>query len=825
MIKQFLKKFFKLSLKIGIIGLLSSVILFFVCNYFFPFKLDISYSQLILDRKGEIVYGFLSKDDKWRFQTELDEISPTFKETILYKEDRWFYYHFGVNPFAVGRAAARNIWTRRRTSGASTITMQVVRLVNPKSRTYFNKFIETFRAFQLELNYSKDEILQLYLNLIPYGGNIEGVKSASLLYFGQEPEKLSLAQITALTIVPNRPTTLGFSMNSTKDELATTQKIIKERNKWLKRFQKDNLFKTETINDALNEPLDINFKKMNREAPHFSFFLHSKYPNQNVLETTLDRTIQQKVEQITQNYTRRLEKLGIYNSAILVVDNRTKEIRAYIGSQNFSDSLHNGQVDGVQAYRSPGSTLKPLIYGMAFDEGFLTPKRKLLDVPIDYDGYTPENFDKNFNGEVSVEVALAYSLNVPAVNTLKELSVFKMVSKLSDAGFSQIEADRHKLGLSLALGGCGVSLEEMVGLFSAYSTKGVFEKPHYLKQTTTKSNKQSHSIAEDDFSFQLLSEESAYMISDILTKVERPDFPSDYQNSKNVPKISWKTGTSYGRRDAWSIGYNAHYTIGVWIGNFNGQSSEYLTGAQVATPLLFQLFGSVDYAATNESLKPPKTLKQRMVCSETGKVPADFCTSLLNDFYIPTISQSDECQHLKKVFVSNSTLNGKENEKITYCSFCLPKDNSENEMQYKTEYFPNIKPELTSYYLNRNLPIRSVPPHNPNCTHIFKDKNSPQITSLFENREYILDDDSTQLLLECRTASDISSVFWYVNDKFLKESKPNERVFFSPFEFESSTISKNKNDKKGKTHNKTKISCTDNKGRNTDIYIVLKRNY
>ncbi|WP_338764568.1 penicillin-binding protein 1C [Bernardetia sp. ABR2-2B] len=808
-----IKKLLKFILKISIIGLTSTVILFFICNYFFPFELDISYSQLILDRKGKIVYGFLSKDDKWRFQTELDEISPTLKETILYKEDRWFYYHFGVNPFSVGRAAAKNIWTGRRTSGASTITMQVVRLLNPKSRTYFNKFIETFRAFQLELNYSKDEILQLYLNLIPYGGNIEGVKSASLLYFGQEPEKLSLAQITALTIVPNRPTTLGFSTNSDKDYWITVQKIIKERNKWLKRFKNDNLFKTENINDALEEPLDINFRKMNREAPHFSFFLHSKYPNQNILETTLDRTIQQKVEQITQNYTRRLGKLGIYNSAILVVDNQTKEIRAYIGSQDFYDSLHSGQVDGIQAYRSPGSTLKPLIYGMAFDEGFLTPKRKLLDVPIDYDGYTPENFDKNFNGEVSVEVALAYSLNVPAVNTLKELSVFKMVSKLSDAGFSQIEADRHKLGLSLALGGCGVSLEEMVGLFSAYSTKGVFEKPHYLKKNTitNNNNNSSHSIAEDNFSFQLLSEESAYMISDILTKVERPDFPSDYQNSKNVPKISWKTGTSYGRRDAWSIGYNAHYTIGVWVGNFDGQSSEYLTGAQVATPLLFQLFGSVDYAATDEAIKQPKTLKERKVCSETGKVPADFCESVLNDFYIPTISQSDECQHLKKVFVSNFVNKTDENEEITYCSFCLPKDNT----QYKTEYFPNIKPELTSYYLNRNLPIRSVPPHNPNCTHIFKDKNSPQITSLFENREYILDDDSTQLLLECRTASDISSVFWYINDKFFKESKPNERVFFSPFEFTDNQ------DKSGKT----KISCTDNKGRNTDIWIRLKRNY
>jgi penicillin-binding protein 1C len=421
---------------------------------------------------------------------------------------------------------------------------------------------------------------------------------------------------------------------------------------------------------------------------------------------------------------------------------------------------------------------------------------------------------------VSVEVALAYSLNVPAVNTLKELSVFKMVSKLSDAGFSQIEADRHKLGLSLSLGGCGVSLEEMVGLFSAFSTKGVFEKPHYLRQNNQNSNqKNSHSIAEDNFSFPLISEESAYMISDILTKVERPDFPSDYQNSKNVPKISWKTGTSYGRRDAWSIGYNAHYTIGVWIGNFDGQSSEYLTGAAVATPLLFQLFGSVDYAATNESIKPPKTLKQRLVCSETGKVPSDFCESVLNDFYIPTISQSDECQHLKKVFVNVLVGNEIEKDKISYCSFCLPKDNSE----YKTEYFPNIKPELTSYYLNRNLPIRSVPPHNPACTHIFKDNNFPQITSLFENREYILEDDSTQLLLECRTASDISSVFWYVNNRFLKESKPNDRVFFSPFEFAENQ--KNNQDKSGKTSNKTKISCTDNKGRNTDIYIVLKRNF
>ena len=748
-------------------------LLFFALHLAFPLPEQPQYSRMILAHDGTLLQAYLSPDDKWRMKTELHEITPDLRRAFINKEDRFFYYHWGVNPLSIARALVKNIIRGKTISGASTITMQVARLLEPKKRNYANKLIEIFRALQLEWTYSKEEILQLYLNLVPYGGNVEGVKAASLLYFGRTPDKLSLAQVVALTIVPNRPTSLALGRSS--------HKLLQERNRWLKKFQQDNIFDREAIADALREPLQINREVLPSLAPHLGWRIHRAMPPKEAnITTTIHTDIQRKAAEITTTYTKSLSKIGVHNAAVLVVDNRTRQVLAYVGSQDFNDDAHAGQVDGIRAIRSPGSALKPLLYALAFDAGLLTPKTIIADVPVDFNGYTPENFDQKFNGYVSVTQALAYSLNVPAVKVLHELGVNRMVKALKLADFAYISRQEKQLGLSLALGGCGVSVWEMAGLYAAFANQGKFAPLQLIP------------AVRDTATRVIVSPEAAFMVNEILTQVTRPELPSDYEHNPHVPKIAWKTGTSYGRRDAWSIGYNERYTIAVWVGNFSGIGSPELTGAGVATPLLFRLFNAIDYNQPIRWFEPPARLQKRAICVETGLPPSEFCSQLTTDWYVPGISPSLRCEHLKIVFVA---LDGK----MSYCSDCLPATG-----QFGQKRFPNHSPDMVAFLTASGIGFERIPPHNPACTKVF-DRQPPVITSPVQGRTYLrADEEGIELLLSCQVANDVSEVFWYVDNKFYRRARPQESVFFKPLPGER------------------KIACTDDKGMTATIEIRVE---
>jgi penicillin-binding protein 1C len=748
-------------------------LLFFVLHLIFPLPRQVQYSRMILAHDGTLLQAYLSPDDKWRMKTELNEITPDLRRAFINKEDRFFYYHPGVNPFAIVRALVKNIVRGKITSGASTITMQVARLLEPKKRNYTNKLVEIFRALQLEWMYSKEEILQLYLNMVPYGGNIEGVKAASLLYFGRMPDKLSLAQVVTLTIVPNRPTSLALGKGSSK--------LLEERNRWLQTFQEDEIFDREEIADALREPLQANREALPSLAPHLGWLIHrTTHPAQANITTSIHTDIQRKAAEITATYAKSMAKIGVHNASVLVVDNHTRQVLAYVGSQDFTDDAHAGQVDGIRAIRSPGSALKPLLYALAFDAGLLTPKTIISDVPIDFNGYAPENFDQKFNGYVSITQALAYSLNVPAVKVLHELGVHRMVKALKSAKFAYISRQEKQLGLSLALGGCGVSVWEMAGLYAAFANQGKFVPLQLIP------------AARDTTAEMIVSPEAAFIVNEILTQVTRPELPSDYEHNPHVPKIAWKTGTSYGRRDAWSIGYNSRYTIAVWVGNFNGVGSPELTGAGVATPLLFRLFNAIDYNQPIRWFEPPARLQKRSVCIETGLPPSDFCTDLTTDWYVPGVSPALRCEHLKPVFVTPDC-------SMSYCSHCLPATG-----QFGQKRFPNHSPDMIAFLTASGIRFEQIPPHNPACTKIF-DRQPPAIISPAEGRTYLrADEEGIELLLSCQVANDVSEVFWYVDDKFYRRARPQESVFFKPLP------------------GKRKIACTDDKGMTTTIEIRVE---
>ena len=773
----------KKSIRIGLYFLIGSLLCFLFLNLLFPLQTDIEYSKIVYDRKGKVLSAYLTSDDKWRMKTELGEITPALQKAIIHKEDKYFYYHPGINPLAIIRAMFNNILHRKRTSGASTITMQVARLLQPKKRTYLNKLVEIFRSLQLEWTFSKKEILQLYLNLAPYGGNIEGVKSASVLFFDKLPDHLSIAELTTLSLIPNRPTTLALGKNNLKTKVV--------RDKWLKRFEREGVFSKENIADALKEPLKAERRNAPAHAPHFSY--RAKTENQQAnIKTTIDFNIQKSCEKITYNYVQRIYQQQIRNAAAIVINNKTQEVLAYVGSADFYNNEDGGQVDGIKAIRSPGSTLKPLVYGLAFDKGLITPKLKISDVPVNYSGYAPINYDSKYNGMVSMEYALEHSLNVPAVKVLHLLGKDIFLEKLEQAQFKQIAKAKKVLGLSVVLGGCGVSLEQLAGLYSSFANKGRFiPVKMYRHDETLKNTSNKHQQQSDSLYNEILSKGAAYIVTEMLSKLTRPDLPAAYENSKNLPKIAWKTGTSFGRKDAWSIGYNANYTIGVWVGNFSGQGVPELTGSTIATPLLFEIFNSIDYAPDSDWFIEPKSLDYRWVCSETGLPAQDFCEAQVMDYYYPAITFNNRCEHLKEVWLSAD-------ERYAYCRTCCPANG------FKKKMFHNYLPEIIAHLEKENIHYEKLPPHNPDCERIFNDF-SLKIISPVDGLEYLIDpNDNTELMLSCSGSNDVDTVYWYLNDVFYQSAGITESIFFTP-----------------KTGN-NKITCVDDKGRKKDVWVKVK---
>jgi penicillin-binding protein 1C len=420
-----------------------------------------------------------------------------------------------------------------------------------------------------------------------------------------------------------------------------------------------------------------------------------------------------------------------------------------------------------------------LLYALCMDEGLLTPKVVIDDVPVNYQGYAPENYDRKFNGFVTVEQALERSLNIPAVKSLEKLGKDRLISTLVNADFRQIKKDRNKLGLSMVLGGCGTTLEELTGLFAAIANDGMYSPLVFRKgQPPGKKTR-------------LMSAASSFMVTEMLSDIQRPDFPLNWQATEHLPKIAWKTGTSYGRKDAWSIGYNKNYTVGVWAGNFSGEGVEELSGSNTATPLLFRIFNTLDYNNDGNWFSPPNDIDIRQVCPVTGMVPGPNCTNTIVDQFIPLISSTVVCNHLKEYKLSPDS-------SISYCESCAPANG------YIKKFYRSLSPGMQDYFRMNNIAFQKIPQHNPGCEKIFKG-DAPYITSPASGTEYFINkDDAEPITLTAKTANDVSRLYWYINNKFYKSCNAGEKQFFTPVE------------------GPVKISCTDDKGRNRDVVISVK---
>ncbi|MEM7297322.1 MAG: penicillin-binding protein 1C, partial [Bacteroidota bacterium] len=752
--------------------LLIGYLVFLTLDILFPFHAKVNYSVLVLDDQEDILHAYLSDDDKWRLYLEEEEITEEMESAILFKEDQYFYRHPGVNPISIIRAFIQNVSSGKRKSGASTITMQLARLLNPKERTYGNKLIEMFNALQLERRYSKKEILRLYLNLLPYGGNIEGIKSASHIYFGKDPDLLSLSQVAGLVVIPNRPSSLSIN----KDD----EPINEAKNQWLKRFKLGNVFEHRLIDIALIEKIEPKRRNLPRNAPHLSRRLLNE-TDQHIIQTHIWLEKQKQVEELARSHIDRLKYLNVTNAAVIVVENSTGKIISYAGSANFYSEEDAGQVDGIQAIRSPGSTLKPLLYALHYDKGTLTPKRRLTDVRMNFGGYEPENFDNTFNGWISSEEALQRSLNVPAVYLLNGYGIPEFIQTLTKLDFSSVERSKNKLGLSMILGGCGATLEELAGLYVSFANAGQHTKLSYFVNGDSISSEK-----------EIISEQAAYILTENLTEVTRPDFPDSWKDNPNRPKIAWKTGTSFGRRDAWSIGYNKEYTVGVWAGNFSGEGAPELSGVGVAAPLLFDVFNVISKVSTYDWYSRPKGVDRRWVCDETGHSPNTFCRNLVVDQAIKGVTVPKLCEHLKPVLIAKDSSE-------SYCTTCIT-----HVKDFKQAFYPQHTADMLDYFQSEKISYIKEPDHYPFCERVYPGQGL-EIVSPVDKLEYFVEaGDEKQIKLQARAPSNSNKFYWYINDVFYKSATREEDVYFTPKE------------------GKVKISCSDDRGRNKDISISVK---
>ncbi|EAL0271536.1 penicillin-binding protein 1C [Campylobacter lari] len=543
-----------------------------------------TYSKVLLDKNKEILSVFLDANEQWHLESEF--MPQKLKSAVLLYEDKNFYSHYGVDFLALIRAFKNNLFSSKR-SGASTISMQTIKLLEQNKRTYFNKFNEIIKAFALESAYEKDEILKLYLNNAPYGGNLVGVASAGLFYFEKDLKDLTWSEAALLAVLPNNPGLINLEKN--KD------KLLKKRNVLLDRLFEKGYFSKDILTLAKAEKLP-SFKARKNLAPHLARrFLADK----EKIISSIDKKIQIKFEEKAKEYSYKLQQKGIKNLAILLADTKTNKVLAYVGSNDFYDFASFGQVDGVIAKRSVGSTLKPLLFAFAIDEGLIVPESLMLDVPTYFSNFAPQNANKKYHGFVSAKESLQKSLNIPFVSLLAEYGYEKFFYKLKDILDFEDE-NFKKYGLSLILGTKELSLEDMVKIYLGLGNYGNFKELLYEENAFTKEDKK------------LISGGASFLTLQTLKDLDKVGLRQYDFNTI----ISWKTGTSYGRKDAWAIGTSPKYTLGVWIGNFNGEANANLYGVSIAGELFFELLSLLD--GINLEFEKPNDLVTIKIENQTG---------------------------------------------------------------------------------------------------------------------------------------------------------------------------------------------------------------
>jgi penicillin-binding protein 1C len=704
------------------------------------------YSLVILGTDGSILRVFLDSREQWHLPPSPEEVPEKLVRAVTAFEDRRFFLHPGIDPFAVLRAVNRNLSSPGRRSGASTLTMQVARIMKPKARTGPNKVMEALRALKIEILYSKKDILRTYLDQAPFGGNTVGFRTAAWRYYGKEPVNLTWSEAATLAVLPNSPALVSPQ--------AAPERLRAKRNRLLGVLKDSGVLTDREYSAALNEPVPETAMPFPNEAPHLAEFLKRQVKSTSVpVHTTLDPGIQRSVRDLAIRHADYLGEEGIRNLAVLVAETETGKVRAYIGSQNFFDSAAEGQVDGVRARRSTGSLLKPVLYALAMDEGLLLPETRIKDIPSWFGAFSPANANEKYSGLVAVRDALILSLNVPAVLTLNRYGLEDFYGFLKDAGLGGLFRSPGDYGLPLILGGAEASPWEIARLYRGLGRHGLFSGLLLREDQKPEPDKR------------LLSAGAAHLTLNILKEVRRPGPDFFWRSFAGMKPLAWKTGTSYGQRDAWAAGVGPDWTIVVWAGNFSGRENPNLKSTLSAGPLLFDIFNTLSARSEGKWFSPPPgALDSVSICPDTGYRAGPDCPNPVSASAPAAAKPLPECPYHTPFFVTPD-------ERYRVTSKCRVPGN------YKRIVRLIYPPDIAQFLRSGGRPADDIPPLFEGCE---EEANSLVIVYPKNNAKFFLprelDGVPQKLLLRAAHGERGKRVFWYAGGTYLGETLENHTM-------------------------------------------------
>lgn len=727
------------------------ILAFLVTGYIFclPRHLfHVPYSTVVTDRNEELLGARIASDGQWRFPPR-NTTPEKIKECLITFEDKHFYHHWGVNPFAIGRAFYQNVKNKRIVSGGSTLTMQTIRLARNESRTFREKLIEMIWATRLEFRASKEEILSMYISHAPFGGNVVGLDAAAWRYFGHSADDLSWAESAMLAVLPNAPAMIHLSKGR--------KTLLDKRNRLLKQLLEKKTIDSSTYELAISEPLPDEPHALPQIAPYLvSRFYQER--NGEYSRSTINKGIQTQVEDLAERWSNEFGRSDIRNLAILVIDIPSNQVVAYCGNVHFDRKQGGNQVDVIQAPRSTGSILKPFLYYAMLQEGSLLPDMLLPDVPVNINGFTPQNFSMQFEGAVPASEALARSLNIPAVTMLQRYGVPKFHSFLQQIGLKTINRSSSHYGLSLILGGAEATLWDVT---NAYAMMG--RSLLQLPQRSCSLLLPTSRITESTDPFQ---PGAVWQTFDALKEVNRPE-EIDWKSIPSMQTIAWKTGTSYGFRDAWAVGVTPRYAVGVWVGNATGEGKPGLVGAQTAGPVLFDIFNLLP--SSSWFTRPAGIFVEAGVCRKSGHLKGRFCDETDTLLVLPAGLRTEACPYHHLV-----TLSANESQRIY--------ENCANTEPTLRKSWFTLPPVWEWYYKQHHPEYKPLPPFKAGCG---EDTFQPMqfIYPPMNARIKLpkqLDGSKGFLTVELAHNNPNATVFWHLDETYQAQTQDFHKISLQP---------------------------------------------
>ena len=729
------------------------------------------YSTVLKSKQGDLLSASIAKDGQWRFPKG-DTVPRKFSDALITFEDKRFYRHPGIDPLSLARALKQNISAGAVVSGGSTISMQVIRLSRKgKPRTVFQKIIELLLATRLELSYSKDEILGLYAAHAPFGGNVVGLEAACWRYFGRSPQEISWGEAALLAVLPNAPALIHPGKNQ--------RRLKEKRDRLLDKLVATGKIDAFTGSLAKDESIPEEPKQLPRYARHLLTRAMKEGLSERFIISTIDKSLQERTERILQDHYQRLSANQIHNAAVIVLDVATGRVLTYVGNTNESSGkYHNDDVDIIKSRRSTGSILKPFLFAAMLDEGKILQRTLMPDVPTIIAGFTPKNFSKEYDGAVAANKALTRSLNIPAVHMLRTYRYEKFHSLLKNIGMKTLDHGPDHYGLSLILGGAEGTLWDITGMYASMARtlnnfwkhpgqnrydKKDFHGPVYVEQS---SNGDPVSLELQATSW--ISASAIFQTFDALKEVYRPGEESGWKYFSSSKKIAWKTGTSFGFRDAWAVGVTPQYAVGVWVGNADGEGRPGLTGTDAAAPLMFDVFSQLK---ENSWFQAPKQEMERItICKQSGHRNSAHCNDTDTVFVTRQGLQSTACPYHKLVHVSS-------NRKFRVHNEC-------ESMDKITPMNWFILPPMQEYYFRmKNFSYKTLPPYRKDCESasqlISMDLIYPEPDSkIFIPRE--LNGTGGKIIFELAHRNPNTIVYWHLDGNFVGATKGSHNLVLHP---------------------------------------------